>query len=141
MPSARLFSTKVKHSIPRKTATSTMAAIKAEQLATPLPWPAFRAGDALEVKMLPYKTAEKPVIIRGVVISKVNRGYDSSFVLKDVFLGEIVERRISLYAPLIQDLKVVQKAFIHRNRTVPKRVRRSKLYYLRDLDPLICKVS
>jgi hypothetical protein len=34
--------------------------------------------------------------------------------------------------------QVLQRAFIHKGK---KRVRRSKLYYLRDLDPLICKVS
>jgi ribosomal protein L19 len=68
----------------------------------------------------------------------VNRGLDSSFLLRDVYLGEIIERRISLYAPLIQDIKVLQKAHIHKGN---KRVRRSKLYYLRDLDPLICRIS
>ena len=78
------------------------------------------------------------VVMRGVVISKVNRGIDTSFIIKDVFLGEVIERRISLYAPLIQDIKVLQRRFIHRGK---KRVRRSKLYYLRDKGPLICKVS
>jgi large subunit ribosomal protein L19 len=78
------------------------------------------------------------VLIRGVCLALVNRGLDSSFLLKDVYLGEIIERRISLYAPLIQEIKVLQRAHIHKGK---KRVRRSKLYYLRDRDPLICRVS
>ena len=76
--------------------------------------------------------------MRGVVISKVNRGIDSSFIIKDVLMGEVIERRISLYAPLIQDIKVLQRRFIHGGK---KRVRRSKLYYLREKDPLLCRVS
>ena len=72
------------------------------------------------------------------MIAKINRGLDSSFILKDVFLGEVIERRLSLYAPLITEIKVLQKAHIHKGK---KRVRRAKLYYLRDLDPLICKIS
>jgi ribosomal protein L19 len=77
----------------------------------PLPYPQFNPGDALEVLMLPYKSADKPVyfllllffivskyvcvnnvyvcvclqqVIRGVVIAKSNRGADSSFILRDV---------------------------------------------------------
>lgn len=43
-----------------------------------------------------------------------------------------MERRIPIYSPLIKDIKVIQKAFIHKGK---KRVRRSKLYYLSDLHP------
>ena len=88
--------------------------------------------------MLPYKTAAKPVVMRGVVLGKMNRGIDTSIILRDVYLGQIIERRVSLYAPLIRDVKLLQRAFIHKGK---KRVRQSKLYYLRDLDPLICRVS
>lgn len=129
---------KPRHKIPRKRASSMMSELRREQTSNPLPYPAFRSGDALEVKMLPYKSAPKPVTLRGVVLGKFNRGIDTSFILRDVVMGEVIERRISLHSPLIQDLQVLQQAFIHRGK---KRVRRSKLYYLRDLDPNLCKVT
>jgi len=74
---------------------------------------------------------------KGVVIAKINRGPDSNFILKEVYLGEVIERRIQTFAPLVKEIKVLHKAFIHKR---DKRVRRSKLYYLRDRDPLICSV-
>ena len=53
--------TRTKHKIPRKKASGMMATLRAEQTATPLPYPDFSPGDALQVKMLPYKSAAKPV--------------------------------------------------------------------------------
>jgi len=50
-----------KHKIPTKKASNLMHELRLEQTSSPLPYPKFRAGDALEVKMLPYKTAPKPV--------------------------------------------------------------------------------
>ncbi len=76
--------------------------------------------------------------MRGVVLAKVNRGFESSILIRDVLMGEVIERRISLHAPLIKEIKVLQKAFIHKGE---KRVRRSKLYYMRGLDPMLCKVT
>ena len=52
--------------IPRKRASSLMYQLRTEQTSKPLPYPAFRSGDALEVKMLPYKSAPKPVPIKCV---------------------------------------------------------------------------
>lgn len=37
-----------------------------------------------------------------------------------------------MYSPLIKNVKVLQRAFIHKGK---KRVRRSKLYYLKNLHP------
>ena len=76
--------------------------------------------------------------IRGVVLSRTNRGLETSCLLRDVTFGEVVERRIKMYSPLIQEVKLLQQAFIHKGK---KRVRRSKLYYLRDRDPVLCKVT
>mmetsp|Transcript_24587 Transcript_24587/g.50459 ORF Transcript_24587/g.50459 Transcript_24587/m.50459 type:complete len:167 (+) Transcript_24587:76-576(+) len=130
---------RIKHNkIPRKLASKVMHELRWEQVQNPLPFPKFRVGDAVEVKMLPYKSASAAVVMRGVVLSKVNKGIDSAFIIRDVFLGDVIERRISLHAPLIQDITVLQRSFIHKGK---KRVRRSKLFYLRDRDPLFCKVS
>ena len=38
-----------------------MHQVRTEQTQVPLPYPEFRPGDALEVKMLPHKGADKPV--------------------------------------------------------------------------------
>jgi large subunit ribosomal protein L19 len=46
--------------------------------------------------------------------------------------GTPVERLLFLYSPLIKNIKVLQEAFIHKGK---KRVRRSKLYYLKNLHP------
>mmetsp|Transcript_3958 Transcript_3958/g.5223 ORF Transcript_3958/g.5223 Transcript_3958/m.5223 type:complete len:162 (+) Transcript_3958:47-532(+) len=129
---------RVKHKIPRKKASFLMNELRTAQRTRPLPYPDFKPGDALEVQMLPYKSSTKPQIMRGVVLAKTNRGIDSSFLLRDVLQGDVIERRISIHAPLIQKITVLQKAFIHQGK---KRVRRAKLYYLRNLDPLLCKVS
>jgi len=40
-----------------------------------------------------------------------------------------MERRIPLYSPLVQGIKLLQKDFLFKGK---KRVRRSKLYYLTD---------
>jgi large subunit ribosomal protein L19 len=76
-------------------------------------------------------TAE-PERIKGVVIAKTRKGVASSFVLINVEAGTPVQRRIPLYSPLIQNIKVIQEAFIHKGK---RRVRRSKLYYLWERDP------
>ena len=44
-------------------------------------------------------------------------------------------RRITIYGPLIQDIRVLQRAWIHKGKKRGKRVRRSKLYYLMERDP------
>lgn len=44
----------------------------------------------------------------------------------------MVYRIIPMYSPLIKNISVIQKAFIHKGK---KRVRRSKLYYLMDRHP------
>lgn len=115
-----------------------MNELRQEQKQRMGPIPPFRSGDALEITLLPYKTAPEPEVIRGVVLSKVNKGNESNCILRDVSLGEIIERRVKIHSPLIQDIKILERAFIHKG---DKRVRRAKLYYLRDRDPLVCKVS
>jgi len=63
---------RIKHNkIPRKLASKVMHELRWEQVQNPLPFPKFRVGDAVEVKMLPYKSASAAVVMRGVVLSKV----------------------------------------------------------------------
>ena len=58
----------------------------------------------------------------GVCIAKKNRDLNSSFTVRKISFGEGVERTFALYSPIVDSLKVVRSG----------KVRRAKLYYLRD---------
>jgi len=124
-----------KHKIPSKRASSLLNTLTNEEFAKlkdGREWPQVRAGDSIQIDHLPHMSSNDPVKIRGVVIAKVNRSSDSALTILNVEGGTPVERRITMYSPLVTNITVLQKAFIHEGK---KRVRRSKLYYLRDLKP------
>ena len=86
--------------------------------------PAFRTGDSVVVQVkVKEGNRERLQAFEGVVIARRNRGLNSSFTVRKVSHGEGVERVFRLYSPLI--------ASIHLKRRGD--VRRSKLYYLRNL--------
>ena len=58
----------------------------------------------------------------GVCIAKKNRDLNSSFIVRKISFGEGVERTFALYSPIVDSIKVVRSG----------KVRRAKLYYLRD---------
>ena len=105
------------------------------------PDPPFRAGDAIEVKMLAHAKAPKPDTIRGVVLARKNRGVGSSFLLRNVLNGEAIEWRILLHDPLIKEINLIKRAFIHKGKYEGRAVRRNKLYWLRGKDPSLCAVK
>jgi large subunit ribosomal protein L19 len=92
----------------------------------------FRPGDAIEIKHVHHVGDQKMQTFKGVVLAIRNKGLGSNFVVRNVLDGEAVEYMFPKYSPLIRSIKVLQKAFIHKGR---KRVRRAKLYYLRDRPP------
>ena len=55
-------------------------------------------------------------------IAKKNRDINSSFTVRKISFGEGVERTFALYSPIVDTIKVVRSG----------KVRRAKLYYLRD---------
>ena len=55
-------------------------------------------------------------------IAKKNRDINSSFTVRKISFGEGVERTFALYSPVVDSIKVIRSG----------RVRRAKLYYLRD---------
>jgi len=100
----------------------------------------FRVGDAVEIEMISQggvksKDTDK---VRGLVIGKVNRGLGSSIHIRDVLFGQPVERKIPLHSPLLKSLKVIEQNFLHKRK---KRVKRAKLYYLRDRNPIESRVT
>ena len=58
----------------------------------------------------------------GVCIAKKNRDLNSSFTVRKISFGEGVERTFALYSAVVDSIKVIRSG----------KVRRAKLYYLRD---------
>lgn len=86
--------------------------------------PEFRAGDTLKVNYrIVEGDKERIQAYQGVCIARKNAGINSSFTVRKISDGEGVERIFPLYSPRIASIEVVRRG----------EVRRSKLYYLRDL--------
>jgi large subunit ribosomal protein L19 len=66
---------------------------------------------------------ERIQIFEGIVIGMHRGGLRASFTVRKISFGQGVERIFPLHSPVIQKLEVVRSA----------RVRRAKLYFLRDL--------
>lgn len=85
--------------------------------------PAFAPGDTVVVNVNVVEGDRKRVqAYEGVVISKRNRGLNSSFIVRKISSGEGVERTFQTYSPLIASITVKRRGD----------VRRAKLYYLRE---------
>ena len=86
--------------------------------------PKFRPGDSVVVAVkVKEGTRERIQNFEGVVIACRKRGFNSSFTVRKISYGEGVERTFHLYSPQIESIKVTRFG----------KVRRAKLYYLRDL--------
>lgn len=96
-------------------------AIEAEQLRKDLP--NFNVGDTVKVYVrIKEGTRERVQMFEGTVIKKQNGGVRETFTVRRVALGTGVERTFPLNAPSIEKMEVVRKG----------KVRRAKLFYLRD---------
>mgnify|MGYP001196271311 FL=1 len=85
--------------------------------------PDFGSGDTVKVSVSVVEGERKrQQVFEGVVISKKNRGLNSSFIVRKISSGEGVERTFQTYSPLISNIKVVRRGD----------VRRAKLFYLRQ---------
>ena len=86
--------------------------------------PAMRSGDTVRVHVKVREgDKERIQIFEGVVIGQHRGGTRASFTVRKVSFGQGVERIFPLHSPTIQKVEVVRSA----------KVRRAKLYYLRDL--------
>ena len=83
----------------------------------------FSPGDTINVgvKIVEGKR-ERIQYFEGVCIAKKNRDINSSFTVRKISFGEGVERTFALYSPNVDTIKVIRSG----------KVRRAKLYYLRD---------
>ena len=83
----------------------------------------FSHGDTIKVgvKIVEGKR-ERIQFFEGVCIAKKNRDINSSFTVRKISFGEGVERTFALYSPIVDSIKVIRSG----------KVKRAKLYYLRD---------
>ncbi len=86
--------------------------------------PAFEPGDTVRVHVkVKEGDKERIQIFQGIVISRKGGGTRQMFTVRKVSGGVGVERMFPLYSPSIDRIEVERHG----------RVRRAKLYYLRDL--------
>ena len=85
--------------------------------------PEFFPGDIVKVGVrITEGKRDRIQYFEGVCIAKKNRDINSSFTVRKISFGEGVERTFALYSPIVDTIKVVRSG----------KVRRAKLYYLRD---------
>jgi len=85
--------------------------------------PQFYTGDVVKVGVrITEGKKERIQYFEGVCIAKKSRDINSSFTVRKISFGEGVERTFPLYGPVIDSIKVIRSG----------KVRRAKLYYLRD---------
>lgn len=85
--------------------------------------PDFSAGDTLVVQVrITEGTRTRLQAFEGVCIARSGAGIDESFTVRKISYGEGVERVFPLYSPLVEEIEVKRRG----------RVRRAKLYYLRE---------
>ena len=95
----------------------------------------FRVGDAVELEVVTQGGSKSTNTDkwRGVILGIFKKGLDTSIIIRDVVFGEPIERRVPLHSPLVKSLKVLERNFVFKGK---KRVKRAKLYYLGDRNPL-----
>lgn len=106
-----------------------IAKLEQSQLRTDLP--EFRCGDTVKVH---YKIVEgekeRVQVFQGIVLKRHRAGVRSTFTVRKVSFGVGVERIFLQHSPRIEKVEVVSRGM----------VRRSRLFYLRDLSGKAARV-
>ncbi|MBX5476637.1 MAG: 50S ribosomal protein L19 [Clostridia bacterium] len=96
--------------------------LEKEQLRTDIP--DFRPGDTVRVHVKVVEGGRERIqVFEGTVLARKGRGISETFTVRRVSYGVGVERTFPVHSPRIDKIEVVRQG----------RVRRAKLYYLRDL--------
>ena len=94
-----------------------------EKLSSGKQMPNFNPGDTIKVDVKVVEgTRERIQAFEGVCIARSGKGINESFTVRKISYGEGVERVFPLFSPKISSITLVRKG----------KVRRAKLYYLRD---------
>jgi len=85
--------------------------------------PVFFPGDIIKIGVrITEGKRDRIQYFEGVCIAKKSRDINSSFTVRKISFGEGVERTFALYSPIVDSIKVIRSG----------KVRKAKLYYLRD---------
>jgi large subunit ribosomal protein L19 len=85
--------------------------------------PDFAPGDTLKVNVrVKEGDRERVQAYEGVCIGRAGAGLNENFTVRKISFGEGVERVFPVHSPLLHSIEVVRRG----------KVRRAKLYYLRD---------
>ena len=85
--------------------------------------PAFEIGDTIRIQVKNREgERERIQAFEGTVIAKHGSGISETFTVRRVSYGVGVERVFPVHSPNVADIKIVRRG----------KVRRAKLYYLRD---------
>ena len=94
--------------------------------------PEFFPGDIVKVGVkITEGKRDRIQYFEGVCIAKKNRDINSSFTVRKISFGEGVERTFALYSSAVDTIKVIRSG----------KVRRAKLYYLRDRTGKSARIS
>ncbi|RDX63243.1 50S ribosomal protein L19, chloroplastic, partial [Mucuna pruriens] len=107
-----------------KTARHIMQAYKeaVEEVKSQREMPDIKPGYIVQLKVEVPENKRRVSIIKGIVIARRNAGLNTTFRIRRQVAGVGVESLFPLYSPNIKEIKVLDK----------KKVRRAKLYYLRE---------
>lgn len=98
-----------------------LRAIEQEQIRNDLP--SFNVGDNIKVhQLIKEGNRERVQVFEGTVIKKQNGGLRETFTVRRLAYGTGVEKTFPMNAPMIQKIEVTRRG----------KVRRAKLFYLRD---------
>jgi|TARA_B100001540_G_scaffold82508_1_gene74096 large subunit ribosomal protein L19 len=96
---------------------------KVQQIISEKKLPDFFPGDIVKVGVkITEGKRDRIQYFEGVCIAKKSRDLNSSFTVRKISFGEGVERTFALFSPIVDSIKVIRSG----------KVRRAKLYYLRD---------
>ena len=85
--------------------------------------PTFSPGDTVKVNVrVTEGTRTRVQAYEGVCIARKGGGINETFTVRKISYGEGVERVFPVYSPLVEGVEIIRRG----------KVRRAKLYYLRD---------
>jgi len=94
--------------------------------------PEFRPGDTVRVHVKVVEgSRERIQVFEGAVIKRKGSGLNETFTVRRVSYGVGVERCFPIHTPRVQKIEVIRKG----------RVRRAKLYYLRNLSGKAARIK
>jgi large subunit ribosomal protein L19 len=94
--------------------------------------PSFRVGDVMRVDVKIVEGGNERVqAFEGIVLRKRGHGIGATFTLRKMSFGVGVERTFPVHSPRLENFKVIRSG----------KVRRAKLYYLRELSGKAARIE